>query len=135
VPRLLGYGYLLRRSAFLSLCGYREWLGSASEETAVCLRLLDAGYRGMYLSEACVAPIVDRAARSPVGFLRNTARNNSLAAVCNMLWPPLPLLPLYLLSYFRYCRAWRVSDLGGAGVPFTARSSRNCRWPWAPAVP
>jgi len=138
VPSFIGYGYLLRRDVWLSLGGYREWLGSANEEKEVCMRLLDAGYQIVYHPDVCVAHIADPAARSPVGFLRNYVRNNILAAVCNMPWPLLfVLLPRDFLSYFRNRRAWKIDDPGGGRavlreiirwLPSAWRARRPVKW-------
>ena len=114
VPAFIGYAHLVRRDVFVALGGYRESFGIIGEEKELCLRLLDAGYRTVYLPDALVAHQPDPASRSQQRYLRNVTRNDCLHAMYNeplgrVVW----LVPVRLAVYFRMRRAWNVDDPWG----------------------
>lgn len=114
VPSFIGFAHLLRRDLFLSLGGYREDFVYYGEEKDFCLRLLDAGYRTVYLPAALVAHIPAPAGRSPSRYLRFVARNDCLNALYNdpiprVLWS----VPARFFLYFRMRRGWRIPDPWG----------------------
>ncbi len=113
VPSFIGFAHLVRRDAFLSL-GYRESFEFYGEEKDFCLRLIDAGYRTVYLPDALVVHEPDQAGRSRQRYLRYVTRNDCLSALYNeplgrLAW----LLPARLALYFRMRRAWKVDDPWG----------------------
>ena len=55
VASFIGFAHLLRRDVFLDLGGYQESFIYYGEEKDFCLRLLDAGYRTVYLPDARIA--------------------------------------------------------------------------------
>jgi len=114
VPSFIGFAHLLRREVFLSLGGYRESFEFYGEEKDFCLRLMDAGYRTVYLPNALVVHEPDRAGRSQRRYLRYVTRNDCLNALYNepfrrLVW----LLPVRLALFFRMRRAWSVDDRWG----------------------
>jgi glycosyltransferase involved in cell wall biosynthesis len=114
VPAFIGYAHLVRREVFLAIGGYRESFGIIGEEKDLCLRLLDAGYRTLYLPDALVAHQPDPASRGQQRYLRNVTRNDCLTALYNepltrLVW----ILPARLALYFRMRRAWNVDDPWG----------------------
>ena len=114
VPSFIGFAHLLRRDAFLSLGGYRESFEFYGEEKDFCLRLIEAGYRTVYLPDALVIHEPDQAGRSRQRYLRYVTRNDCLTALYNeplsrLVW----LLPARLALYFRMRRAWNVDDPWG----------------------
>ena len=54
VPSFIGFAHLLRRDVFMAVGGYRESFVFYGEEKDFCLRLIDAGYRTVYLPDALV---------------------------------------------------------------------------------
>jgi GT2 family glycosyltransferase len=117
VAAFIGFAHLLRREAFLEVGGYREGLGQNGEEKELCMRLLDAGGRVVYLPRARVAHLADMAGRDPRRYLHQTVRNDVLGALYN---DPLPVLladvPLRLARYFTMRKGWKIHDPGGLGT-------------------
>jgi GT2 family glycosyltransferase len=114
VPSFIGFAHLLRRDVFLALGGYRENFIYYGEEKDFCLRLLDAGYRTVYLPGARVGHIPSPAGRSQTRYLRFVVRNDCLNALYNdpiprVLWT----VPARYLLYFRMRRGWKIRDPWG----------------------
>src|SRR4051812_9736196 len=114
VPSYIGFAHLLRRSVCLQLGGYRESFRFYGEEKEYCLRLLDAGYRTVYLPDALIAHVSDRGSRSAQRYLRFVARNDCLNTLYN---DPLTraawMLPARFALYFRMRRGWKIADPWG----------------------
>ncbi|HEY0024276.1 MAG TPA: glycosyltransferase family 2 protein [Longimicrobium sp.] len=118
VASFVGYGHVLRRRAMLQVGGYREELVMTGEEKELCLRLLDAGWRVVYLPDAVVAHRADPGGRDMRRYLHLTVRNDVLIALYTL---PLPLAlggaMVRLRRYFQMRRGWNVDDPEGfAGV-------------------
>jgi GT2 family glycosyltransferase len=114
VPSFIGFAHLLRRDVFLSRGGYRESFEFYGEEKDFCLRLIDAGYRTVYLPDALVVHEPDSAGRSKRRYLRYVTRNDCLNALYNEPWQRLMwLLPARLALFFKMRRAWQVDDRWG----------------------
>jgi GT2 family glycosyltransferase len=114
VPSFIGFAHLLRRDVFLSSGGYRESFEFYGEEKDFCLRLIDAGYRTVYLPDALVVHEPDSAGRSKRRYLRYVTRNDCLNALYNEPWQRLMwLLPARLALFFKMRRAWQVDDRWG----------------------
>jgi len=114
VPSFIGFAHLLRSDVFQALGGYRESFIYYGEEKEFCLRLLDAGYRTVYLPTAGVAHIPATAGRSRSRYLRFVVRNDCLNAIYNDPFPRvLWMLPVRFLLYFRMRRAWKIDDPWG----------------------
>jgi GT2 family glycosyltransferase len=114
VAAFIGFAHLLRREVFTLVGGYRESFEFYGEEKEFCLRLIEAGYRTVYLPDALVIHAPDPGGRSPQRYLRYVTRNDCLAALYNeplrrVVW----LLPARLVVYFRMRRAWKVDDPWG----------------------
>lgn len=114
VPAFIGFAHLLRRDVFNALGGYREALGFYGEEKEFCLRLIEAGYRTVYLPDAIVMHEPDPGGRSPTRYLRAVTKNDCLNALYNeplhrLVW----VLPGRLYLYFRMRRSWKVDDPWG----------------------
>jgi GT2 family glycosyltransferase len=114
VPSFIGFAHLVRRDVFITLGGYRESFEFYGEEKDFCLRLIDAGYRTVYLPDALVIHEPDQSGRSRQRYLRYVTRNDCLTALYNeplgrLVW----LLPARLALYFRMRRAWNVDDPWG----------------------
>jgi len=114
VASYIGFAHLLRRDVFLKLSGYRESFKFYGEEKDYCLRLLDAGYRTVYLPDALVAHVSDRASRSAQRYLRYVARNDCLNTLYNdpltrVAW----MLPARIALYFRMRHGWKIEDPWG----------------------
>lgn len=138
VPTFVGFAHLLRRDAFLAVGGFRERLGINGEEKELCLRLLDAGFRVVYLPASVVGHVADERGRDPRRYLHQTVRNTTLSALYD---EPFPLViggaALRLWRYFPMRRGWRVDDRGGFGtivaeigreLPGVWRERRPVRW-------
>jgi len=114
VPSFIGFAHLLRRDLFISLGGYRERLMFYGEEKDYCVRLMDAGYRVVFLPDARVAHIVDPAGRSQSRYVRYVIRNDIFTSLHS---DPMPLvmavLPLRLWRYTRMARTVPGGDRGG----------------------
>lgn len=114
VPSFIGFAHLLRREVFTAIGGYRESFEFYGEEKDFCLRLIDAGYRTLYLPDALVIHEPDQAGRSKRRYLRYVTRNDCLTALYNeplrrLVW----LVPARLALYFRMRRAWNIDDSWG----------------------
>ena len=83
VPSFIGFAHLVRRDAFIALGGYRESFEFYGEEKDFCLRLIEAGYRTVYLPDALVVHEPDQAGRSRQRYLRYVTRNDCLTALYN----------------------------------------------------
>jgi GT2 family glycosyltransferase len=114
VAAFIGFAHLLRRSLFIAIGGYRETFGMMGEEKELCLRMVDSGYRTVYLPEALVIHQPDPASRSQRRYLRAVTKNDCLTALYNEPFSRLAwLLPARLALYFRMRRAWKVDDPWG----------------------
>ncbi len=72
VAAFIGFAHLVRRDLFTAVGGYRESFVINGEEKELCLRLLDAGYRTVYLPDAVVIHQPDPASRSEQRYLRRS---------------------------------------------------------------
>jgi GT2 family glycosyltransferase len=114
VPSFIGFAHLLGRDVFLAIGGYRESFEFYGEEKDFCLRLMEAGYRTVYMPDALVVHEPDSAGRSKRRYLRYVTRNDCLNALYNEPWHRLIwLLPARLALFFRMRRAWNVDDRWG----------------------
>ena len=114
VASFIGFAHLLRREVFMAVGGYRNSFVFYGEEKEFCLRLIDAGYRTVYLPDALVIHQPDQAGRSQQRYLRYVTRNDCLATLYNeplhrLAW----LLPARFALYFRMRRAWKTDDPWG----------------------
>jgi GT2 family glycosyltransferase len=114
VASFIGFAHLVRRDIFLAVGGYREDFSYIGEEKELCLRLVHAGYRIVYLPAARVSHLPDPSGRDQARSLRLAVRNDCLTALYN---DPLPrvlwtIAARYLL-YFRLRHAGRVRDPWG----------------------
>jgi GT2 family glycosyltransferase len=114
IAAFIGFGHLISREVFNAVGGYRESLVINGEEKELCLRLIDAGYRIVYLPDALVIHQPDPASRSKQRYLRNITRNDCLIALYNeplhrLAW----LVPARLALYFHMRRAWKTDDPWG----------------------
>jgi len=138
VPTFIGYAHLLRRDAFLAVGGFRERLGINGEEKDVSLRMLDAGWRVVYLPGAPVGHVAAAAGRDRRRYLHQTVRNSVVSAFCG---EPMPLMPagvaVRLWRYFPMRRGWGIDDPGGFGrivrelardLPSLLRERNPVRW-------
>ena len=104
-PTYIGSAALLRKEAFLSLGGYHERFVYYGEEKEYCLRLLDAGYRVVYLPDARIAHCPDARGRDHLRYLRYYTRNDCLGAIYNYPWPlALAMVARRLLRYRKTAR-------------------------------
>jgi len=114
VPAFIGFAHLLNRALFIDLGGYRESFVFYGEEKEYCLRLLDRGYRVVYLPEALVVHAQDAAGRTPQRYLRYVTRNDCLHALYNEpVWRAMWLVPARLALYFRMRSRWGIDDPSG----------------------
>jgi GT2 family glycosyltransferase len=142
VPCYYGYGHLLRRGPFVELGGYRELFWFYGEEVEYCKRLLDRGYRVVYLPAARVVHNHSPQGRSELTRMRYGIRNRCLDAFYN---EPLSMLlasvPKRIWEYLRHrkvvCRHYQISDAGGPrwllgelarNVPRVWRERRPLKW-------
>jgi GT2 family glycosyltransferase len=114
VPAFIGFAHMLRRDVFNALGGYREVFGFYGEEKEFCIRLIEAGYRTVYLPDAIVMHEPDPGGRSPSRYLRSVTKNDCFNALYNeplhrLVW----VLPGRLYLYFRMRRSWKVHDPWG----------------------
>lgn len=144
VPAFIGFAHLLNRRLFLELGGYRDSFVFYGEEKEYCLRLLDHGYRVVYLPDALVMHAQDASGRTPQRYLRYVTRNDCLNALYNEpLWRATWLVPARLVLYFRMRFRWGIEDPTGlrwiiselaanAGQAFRSRQpvSRRTRAAW-----
>lgn len=114
VPSFIGFAHLLRRDLFLSLGGYRERLVAFGEEKDYCVRLMDAGYRVVFLPDALIAHIVDPIGRSQSRYVRYVIRNDLLTSFYT---EPMILamagVPVRLWRYTRMAKSVPGGDRGG----------------------
>jgi GT2 family glycosyltransferase len=114
VPSFIGFAHLLRRDLFLSLGGYRERLVSYGEEKDYCVRLMDAGYRVVFLPDALIAHIVDPIGRSQSRYVRYVIRNDVFTSLYT---EPMVLamagVPVRLWRYTRMAKGIPGGDRGG----------------------
>ncbi len=135
VAAFIGFAHLLDRRVFLGLGGYRESFVFYGEEKEYCLRLLDGGYRVVYLPTALVVHAQDAAGRTPQRYLRYVTRNDCLHALYNEpIWRAIWLVPGRLALYFKMRAQWRVEDPGGlrwilSEVAANARAAIGSRKP------
>jgi GT2 family glycosyltransferase len=114
VPSFIGFAHMLRRDVFTAIGGYRESFEYYGEEKDYCLRLIEAGYRTVYLRDDLVIHEPDPSGRSRQRYLRYVTRNDCLGALYNeplnrLMW----LFPTRLALYFRMRRAWNIVDPWG----------------------
>lgn len=114
VPSFIGFAHMLRRDVFTAIGGYRESFEYYGEEKDYCLRLIEAGYRTVYLRDDPVIHEPDPSGRSRQRYLRYVTRNDCLGALYNqplsrLVW----LFPTRLALYFRMRRAWNIVDPWG----------------------
>ncbi len=100
VPTFIGYGAILRRDVFLKIRGYKEMFEWGGEEGDYCKRMLNLGYRVVYLPNSVVVHSHSPVGRHKVKRLAFLARNSIFSGILN---EPLLLLfvtvPLRLLLY------------------------------------
>jgi GT2 family glycosyltransferase len=115
VPAFIGFAHLLRRSLFLSLGAYHEIFHYYGEEKDFTLRVLDAGYRVIYLPQCVVAHLTDPAGRDLVRYYRHYIRNDCLGALYSLPWPvALIVIGARVWSYHTNAhRHLRLSDPNG----------------------
>jgi GT2 family glycosyltransferase len=134
----IGFAHLLRRSVFLRLGGYQESFHFYGEEKDFCLRLLNAGYRVVYLPDARVAHVPDPAGRSRDRYLRYVIRNDCLSALFNEpMLLAMVTVPIRLRRYRAMARhsesvdpdgfRWIVRELV-ATFPTVWRTRKPVRW-------
>lgn len=138
VRSFIGFAHLVRREVLRAAGGYRELLGIMGEERELSFRLLDAGYRIVYLPGAPVAHLADPAGRHVPTYLHQTVRNDALAGLLNEPLPvALGMLPVRLWRYFPMRRHWGGQDPGGFGrivraladaLPRVRAERRPVRW-------
>ena len=114
IPSFIGFAHLLRRDTFLRLGGYREEFIFYGEEKDYCLRLIESGYRTVYLPDALISHLPEPAGRGLVRYLRFVSRNDCLNALYN---DPLPrvlwTVPARYCLYFRMRYGWKIRDPWG----------------------
>jgi GT2 family glycosyltransferase len=114
VPTFIGFAHLLRRDVFLRLGGYRERLVFYGEEKDYCLRLLDGGWRVVYLPDALVGHLPDPSGRNQSRYVRHAIRNDCLTSLYT---EPLAMVlagfPVRLWRYTRMAKGVTGGDPGG----------------------
>lgn len=85
-PTYIGFAHLVRRSVFLELGGYRELFQFYGEEKEFALRVLNAGYRIIYLPQCVIAHLADPAGRNLLRYYRSYVRNDCFAALYSLPW-------------------------------------------------
>jgi GT2 family glycosyltransferase len=114
VPSFIGFAHLIRRSLFLEQGGYRSDFVFYGEEKDYCLRLLEAGYRVVYLPDALIGHIIDPGQRDQRRYVRFVIRNDLLQSFYNEPWPLVAVgLPIRLLRYRRMAASIDGGDAGG----------------------
>ncbi|HET7694621.1 MAG TPA: glycosyltransferase [Vicinamibacterales bacterium] len=138
VPSFVGFAFLARRDRLLEAGGFREEFIIHGEERELCLRWLDRGWRVVYLPDAPVAHVADRANRDPRSYVRHVIRNDCLNALYNEPAPrAIVSIPIRLLNFRRMAAgipggdphglAWIVRELW-ARWPGIRRERRPVRW-------
>ena len=116
VPAFIGFANILRRSVFLRLGGYRVEFVFYGEEKDYCKRMLDTGYRTVYLPDALVAHVTDPAGRDERRYVRYAIRNDCLDSLYNDPWPVAAVsVPIRFLRYRRMAARINGGDAGGVG--------------------
>jgi len=114
VASYIGFAHLLRRDVFLTLGGYREAFEFYGEEKEYCVRLLDAGYRTVFVPDALISHLPDPAGRDRRRYLRFVSRNDSLASLLNdPFLRAIYVIPARLALYLTMRRRWDIADPGG----------------------
>jgi GT2 family glycosyltransferase len=114
VPSFIGFAHLLRHDVFARVGAYRESFEFYCEEKDFCLRLMDAGYRVVYLPDALVMHQPDPSGRCRQKYLRYLTRNDCLNALYNEPWRRLIwILPAKFALFFRMRRTLQVDDPWG----------------------
>lgn len=114
IASFIGFAHLLRRDVFLAVGGYREELIHLGEEKDLCLRLLDRGYRTVYLPDARVSHVPDPGGRDRARYLRLTVRSDCLSALHNDPFPRVCwTVPVHYARYFRLRRGIDAADPWG----------------------
>jgi len=127
VPAFIGFGCLIRRDRLLDVGGYRDVFVIHGEERELCLRWLDRGWRVVYLPDAPVAHVADRANRDPRAYVRHVIRNDCLNALYNEPAPrALVSIPIRLLNFRRM--AARIPGGDPQGIRWIVRELWS-RWP------
>jgi GT2 family glycosyltransferase len=136
VAAFIGFAHLLRRQTFLEHGGYRESLVFYGEEKDLCVRLLDAGLRIVYLPDGLVGHVPDPGGRSATRYVRYVIRNDCLYSLYNEPWPLAAVsLPVRLWRYRRMSAdhtegggfVWILRELTHA-LPDVWRSRRAVSW-------
>ncbi|HXG55004.1 MAG TPA: glycosyltransferase [Vicinamibacterales bacterium] len=138
VSSFTGFAHLIRRELFLRLGGYLERLVFYGEEKDFCVRLMDAGFKTVYLPEARVAHLPDPSGRSQSRYVRYVIRNDCLSSFHREPWPlALVGLPVRLWRYTRMARNIEGGDSGGLTwivgqlvreFPAAVRARRAVKW-------
>lgn len=114
VASYIGFAHLLRRDVFLALGGYREEFIFYGEEKEYCLRLIEAGYRTVFLPDALISHLPDPAGRNPQRYLRFVSRNDCLMSLFNdPLLRTAYMVPARVALYVHMRRRMRIADPGG----------------------
>lgn len=114
VPSFIGFAHLLRRSVFLAAGGYRADFVCYGEEKDYCLRLLEAGYKVVYLPDALIGHVVDAGGRDERRYVRYAIRNDLLMSLYNEPWPLVAIgIPVRLLRHRRMAASIAGGDSGG----------------------
>ncbi len=114
VPTFTGYGYMVRRETYLSLGGFRDEYFYMGEEKELCLRLLDAGHKVVYLPESRVGHMAVSAERDQGRFVGLTVRNGCWTSFYDEPFLMMfATVPFRLLGYFRMNRGLKSRDVYG----------------------
>jgi GT2 family glycosyltransferase len=114
VASYIGFAHLLRRDVFVALGGYREAFVFYGEEKEFCVRLLDAGYKTVFVPDALISHVPDPAGRDRRRYLRSVSRNDCLASLLSdPLLRALYVIPARVALYLRMRRHWGIADPGG----------------------
>jgi GT2 family glycosyltransferase len=108
------------------------------EERELSFRLLDAGFRIVYLPDAPVAHVTDPGGRDTRSWLHLTVRNDAISGLLNEPLPvALGMLPVRLWRYFPMRKHWGGEDPGGfrrivravaQSLPRVRQERRAVRW-------
>jgi len=138
VPAFIGFGSLIRRDRLIEVGGFRGEFMIHGEERELCLRWLDRGWRVVYLPDAPIAHVADRANRDPRTYVRHVIRNDCLNALYNEpAARAIVSIPIRLLNFRRMAAGipggdpqgigWIVRDLWSRW-PSVRRRRRPVRW-------
>lgn len=106
ITHFYGYAHAVRRDLFIQIGGYREIFWFYHEESDLCKKMLNLGYRCLYWPRARIAHIpsnVDRSNRRLRRF-KYGLRNRSLDAMFNEPFP------LCLISILACCAKYAVKE-------------------------